>query len=78
MLLFLGIGFFELSVIFGVILLFFGADSSPKIARTLGRGFRQMKDATQDIQNEIKKSTNDITQEVKGIESDVKKTLDQE
>ena len=88
MLLFLGLGFGELVVVFFFVLLFFGADSIPKIARTLGRGIRQMKDATQDIQEEIKKSSSGITDELKKstsgftdeitkVESDVKKTLDQ-
>lgn len=77
MLLFLSLSFGELFIIFAVVLLFFGANSIPKIARTLGRGIRQMKDATQDIQDEIRKSGNEITKETKKIESDVKKTLDQ-
>jgi sec-independent protein translocase protein TatA len=88
MLLFLGLSFGELFVVFAFILLFFGANSIPKIARTLGRGIRQMKDATQDIQDEIrksssgvtdefKKSTSGFTEDIKKIESDVKKTLDQ-
>lgn len=75
MLLFLSLSFGELFIIFSVVLLLFGAKSIPKIAQTLGRGIRQMKDATQDIQNDIRRSTNDITKEVKDIESDVKKTL---
>ena len=77
MLLFLSLSFGELFIIFAVVLLFFGANSIPKIARTLGRGIRQMKDATQDIQDDIRKSSNDIIKETKKIESDVKKTLDQ-
>ena len=77
MFLFLSLSFGELAIIFIVVLLFFGANSIPKIARTLGRGIRQMKDATQDIQDEIRKSGNEITKETKKIESDVKKTLNQ-
>ena len=77
MLLFLSLSFGELFIIFGCVLLFFGANSIPKIARTLGRGIRQMKDATQDIQNDIRQSASNITKEANKIESDVKKTLDQ-
>ena len=77
MLLFLSLSFGELFIVFSVVLLFFGANSIPKIARTLGRGIRQMKDATQDIQDDIRRSSNDITKEVNEIKSDVKKTLDQ-
>ena len=77
MLLFLSLSFGELFIIFVVILLFFGANSIPKVARTMGRAIRQVKDATQDIQDEIRKSSSSVTKEVEEIESDVKKTLDQ-
>lgn len=87
MLLFMGLSFGELFVVFVVALLFFGANSIPKIARTLGRTMRQIKDATQDIQEEIKKSANiseDIkkttspfSDEIKKIESDIKKNLEE-
>jgi len=77
MLLFLSLSFGELFIIFAVVLLFFGSKSIPKIARTLGRGIRQMKDATQDIQNDIRQSSSEITKEANEIEKDVRKTLDQ-
>lgn len=47
----------EILVILLFILMFFGSKSIPGIARTLGRTIRQVKDATSDIQSEIKKST---------------------
>ena len=34
----------------------FGADKLPEIARGLGKGMRQIKDATNDIKREIQKS----------------------
>jgi Sec-independent protein translocase protein TatA len=34
--------------------LFFGSKSIPKIARSLGRGMRQLRDASQQIQDDIK------------------------
>jgi sec-independent protein translocase protein TatA len=37
-----------------VVLLFFGSKSIPKIARSLGRGMRQLRDASQQIQDDIK------------------------
>lgn len=53
----------------------FGADKLPEIARGLGKGMRVLKDATNDIKNEI---TN--TAKKNGIDtnitSDVKKELD--
>lgn len=42
------------------VLMFFGSKSIPGIARTLGQTMRQIKDASQDLQNEIKKSGMDI------------------
>lgn len=50
------------------ILLFFGSESIPTIARTLGRGVRQFKDATTEIKTEIKKSADKIAEEA-GIEN---------
>lgn len=65
MLLFLeSIGIGEIVLVFFFILIFFGADSLPGIARKLGRGIRQVKDMTQDIQDEITKSTMDMRREV--------------
>ena len=62
-----GISSGELIFVFIVVLLFFGSKSIPKIARTLGRGMRQIKDATQEIQNDIKKSAFDNTEEINEI-----------
>ena len=44
----------ELIFVFLVVLLFFGSKSIPKIARSLGRGMRQLRDASQQIQDDIK------------------------
>jgi len=53
----------ELIFVFIFILLFFGSKSIPRISRNLGRGFRYVKDATQEIQNDIRNSANDISEE---------------
>ena len=50
----------EIVVIFLFILIFFGSKSIPGIAKTLGRGLYQIRNATSEIQNEIKKSGVDI------------------
>ena len=68
-----GISSGELIFVFIVVLLFFGSKSVPKIARTLGRGMRQIKDATQEIQNDIKKSAFDNTEEINEIKETFKK-----
>ena len=46
----------EIFVIFLIVLLLFGADKIPDIAKGLGKGIRQVKDATQEIKTEIQKS----------------------
>jgi sec-independent protein translocase protein TatA len=51
-----GIGGGELFFIIIVVLMLFGSDKIPEIARTLGQGMRQLKDATNDIKGEIQKS----------------------
>jgi sec-independent protein translocase protein TatA len=50
----------EILLILAFILIFFGSKSIPGIAKTFGRTIRQIKDASQDLQDEIKKSTNGI------------------
>lgn len=54
-----GISAGELIFVFLVVLLFFGSKSIPKIARSLGRGMRQLRDASQQIQYDIKSAAFD-------------------
>ncbi|TRW26536.1 twin-arginine translocase TatA/TatE family subunit [Flavobacterium zepuense] len=51
-----GIGGGELFFIILVVLMLFGSDKIPEIARGLGRGMQQLKDATNEIKTEIHKS----------------------
>ncbi|MFB6274299.1 MAG: twin-arginine translocase TatA/TatE family subunit [Salinibacter sp.] len=46
-------GGFELVIIFAVVLLIFGAKRIPEIARGIGKGIREFKDATSEISREI-------------------------
>ena len=55
-------------------MLFFGSKSIPKIARTMGRGIRQIKDASQQIQDDIKNSVS--SDESKNVENPNKKKLE--
>lgn len=48
-----GLGGWEIMVILLVVLIFFGANKIPEIARGMGRGIREFKDATKEIKNEI-------------------------
>ena len=50
-----GIGGGEFIFIMIVILMFFGSDKIPEIARTLGKGIAQLKNATNEIKSDIQK-----------------------
>lgn len=73
----------EVLVILAFILIFFGSKSIPGIARSMGTTIRQLKDATSDLQNEIKKSGADIKNELNlrsllnETADDIKAPLDQ-
>jgi len=54
-----GISTGELIFVFLVILLFFGSKSVPRMARTFGRAMRQIRDASQQIQDDIRNSAED-------------------
>ncbi|WP_322931202.1 twin-arginine translocase TatA/TatE family subunit [Arenibacter sp. GZD-96] len=46
----------EIFFILFIVVMVFGADKIPEIAKGLGKGMRQLKDATEDIKQEIQKS----------------------
>ena len=52
-------GGWELMIILLVVLLLFGAKKIPELARGLGRGIREFKDATKEVKNELEQSVND-------------------
>ncbi|WP_269226241.1 Sec-independent protein translocase subunit TatA/TatB [Flavobacterium eburneipallidum] len=54
-----GIGGGELIFILFVILMLFGSDKVPDIARTMGKAMAQLKNATNDIKSEIQKGAED-------------------
>ncbi|MHA3788212.1 twin-arginine translocase TatA/TatE family subunit [Flavobacterium hauense] len=51
-----GIGGGEFLLIILVVLMLFGSDKIPEIARTLGKGMQQLKNASNEIKSEIHKS----------------------
>ena len=55
----------EIIVIILVVLIFFGSKSIPGIAKTLGKTLYQIKNASAELQNEIKKSGFDIKDDLK-------------
>jgi len=69
-LLFLNLGGGEIFVILLVVLLFFGSKGIPQVAKGLGRGMREFRDAMGGIEREIRQETNKVKDEVKKIEED--------
>ena len=54
-----GIGTSELIIIMFIILLIFGAKKLPELAKGLGKGIREFKKASSEIQDELSLSQND-------------------
>jgi sec-independent protein translocase protein TatA len=63
-LLFLNLGGGEFFVILLIAVLMFGGKGIPSIARTLGRGMREFRDAANGIQREIERSAIDEPNEI--------------
>ena len=62
-----GIGGGELMFIIFIALMLFGSDKIPGIARAMGKGMAQLKNATNEIKNEIQKGA-----EANGIDTSFK------
>ncbi len=66
----------EIFFILFIVVMVFGADKVPGIAKGLGKGMRQLRDATDDIKREIKNSA-----DKQGIDTsfteDIKKEIDE-
>ena len=63
----------EIFIILLVVLLLFGANKIPEIARGLGKGMREFKKAADDIKREINDHTNDVKKDFKELDDDIKK-----
>lgn len=63
----------EIFIIMIIVVMLFGADKIPEIARGLGKGMRQVKDATNDIKREINDSA-----KKQGIDTNITKELNEE
>jgi len=73
-----GIGGGEIVFILLVILMLFGSDKVPEIARTMGKLIAQLKNATNDIKSEIQKGVDGITEDsaLSDISSEINKAKD--
>ena len=54
------IGGTEILIILLFVVLFFGANKIPELARGLGKAMRELKDASNEIKKDIRDSTNKI------------------
>ncbi|MDH3323416.1 MAG: twin-arginine translocase TatA/TatE family subunit [Flavobacteriaceae bacterium] len=76
----------EIFIILVIVVMLFGADKLPEIARGLGKGMQQLKNATNEVKKEINDSakkqgidtefTRDIQSEVKKIKNKVQDNID--
>ena len=72
----------ELVFVFFIVLLVFGADKIPSIAKGLAKGVTQIKHATNEIKTEIsknsdiKKPSDSLTKDLNDSVSDIKKDFD--
>ena len=78
MVLLFGISGGEVIIVLLFVLIFFGADKIPGIARTMGRTMRQIKDATSDIQRDIQNSANEVKDQFKDESTSSTKSPKQE
>lgn len=63
----------EIGFILFIVLMVFGADKVPEIARGLGKGIKQIKNATNDIKSEITKGAKE-----RGVDVDITKDVQKE
>jgi len=72
----------EIFIILVIVVMLFGADKLPELARGLGKGMQQLKSATNEVKKEITESakkqgidasiTSDIQKDIKNIKNKVK------
>ncbi|MBN2164888.1 MAG: twin-arginine translocase TatA/TatE family subunit [Marinilabiliaceae bacterium] len=70
----------EILVIFLVILILFGSDKLPGLARTIGKGMNEFKKASEDIKREIRTSASEMKEDIiearRTVREDVNKKND--
>ncbi|MCA6437281.1 MAG: twin-arginine translocase TatA/TatE family subunit [Bacteroidota bacterium] len=76
--LFLNLGGSEVVLILFVVLLLFGGKGIPGIAKTLGKGIREFKDATNNIQKDIQNGTGGLTEQINEQIQEVKREIEKE
>ena len=74
--LFLNLGGGEIFVILLVVLLFFGSKRIPELAKGLGKGMREFKDAMSGIESEVKNAANENPSATKQAKPEETKKLE--
>ena len=74
-LLFLNLGGGELFIIVLIVILFFGSDKLPEIAKGLGKGLREINNAKAQIQSEIQNHTGGLKEEIEKHTSEIRSEL---
>ena len=77
---FLGVGPMEILVIVVLILIVFGPNRLPEMARTIGKALKDVKSATSELgkslSSELEEEELRVKQDIKNVTSDLGKTLD--
>jgi sec-independent protein translocase protein TatA len=60
----------EIMMILFVVLLLFGGKKLPELARGLGKGIREFKDASDDVKREIHNNINKVTEDMDAEKSE--------
>ena len=63
----------EIFIVMIVVLLLFGANKIPEIAKGLGKGMREFRKATDDIKKEINDHSREIKQDINKFKDDLTK-----
>ena len=61
----------EIVIIMFVVVMLFGSKKIPEIARGLGKGIRELKDASNEIKREISQSASTIKEEIQKTDKDL-------
>ena len=73
--LFLNLGGGEIFIVILMIVMFFGSDKLPGIAKGLGKGLREINDAKNQIQAEISKGTDGFKEELQKHTSEIQSEI---
>tara|TARA_B100001057_G_C22742926_1_gene908552 strand:+ start:974 stop:1198 length:225 start_codon:yes stop_codon:yes gene_type:complete len=63
----------EIVIIMLVVVMLFGSKKIPEIARGLGKGIRELNDASNEIKKEIRSSASSVKEEVQKVKKDIEK-----